>query len=112
MATTPPPAAARRPARRARPPRRARGAPRWGQVASFSPRIPRQAVQALSWDIEGIVSGAGRRCQCYARAMAEVRRRLDLLREAERPYYVVWELTLACDQPCTHCGSRAGSRRP
>ena len=28
------------------------------------------------------------------------------------PAYVVWELTLACDQPCTHCGSRAGTRRP
>lgn len=29
-----------------------------------------------------------------------------------RPAYVVWELTLACDQPCTHCGSRAGEARP
>lgn len=28
------------------------------------------------------------------------------------PAYVVWELTLACDQPCTHCGSRAGAARP
>src|SRR6476469_9266713 len=28
-----------------------------------------------------------------------------------RPLYVVWELTLACDQPCTHCGSRAGQAR-
>lgn len=27
------------------------------------------------------------------------------------PAYVVWELTLACDQPCTHCGSRAGDAR-
>lgn len=27
------------------------------------------------------------------------------------PAYVVWELTLACDQPCTHCGSRAGNAR-
>jgi radical SAM protein with 4Fe4S-binding SPASM domain len=27
------------------------------------------------------------------------------------PRYVVWELTLACDQPCTHCGSRAGTAR-
>ncbi|HTY97771.1 MAG TPA: radical SAM protein [Solirubrobacteraceae bacterium] len=24
---------------------------------------------------------------------------------------MVWELTLACDQPCTHCGSRAGTAR-
>lgn len=28
-----------------------------------------------------------------------------------RPVYVVWEITLACDQPCTHCGSRAGTAR-
>jgi radical SAM protein with 4Fe4S-binding SPASM domain len=28
------------------------------------------------------------------------------------PAYVVWELTLRCDQPCTHCGSRAGDARP
>jgi radical SAM protein with 4Fe4S-binding SPASM domain len=32
--------------------------------------------------------------------------------EAPRPVYVVWELTLQCDQPCTHCGSRAGESRP
>jgi len=28
------------------------------------------------------------------------------------PAYVVWELTLRYDQPCTHCGSRAGDARP
>ncbi len=38
-------------------------------------------------------------------------RRQDLS-QTFHPAYVVWELTLACDQPCTHCGSRAGSRRP
>jgi radical SAM protein with 4Fe4S-binding SPASM domain len=40
-------------------------------------------------------------------------RRLVVLGEpvVARPRYVVWELTLACDQPCTHCGSRAGSAR-
>jgi len=27
------------------------------------------------------------------------------------PAYVVWELTLACDHACTHCGSRAGVAR-
>jgi radical SAM protein with 4Fe4S-binding SPASM domain len=31
---------------------------------------------------------------------------------AFHPRYVVWELTLRCDQPCTHCGSRAGEARP
>ncbi|MCA9688987.1 MAG: radical SAM protein [Myxococcales bacterium] len=31
--------------------------------------------------------------------------------DAARPVYVVWELTLACDQRCGHCGSRAGRPR-
>jgi MoaA/NifB/PqqE/SkfB family radical SAM enzyme len=30
--------------------------------------------------------------------------------EGPRPIYVVWELTMKCDQPCQHCGSRAGQR--
>src|SRR6202046_3581600 len=30
---------------------------------------------------------------------------------APRPIYVVWELTMKCDQPCQHCGSRAGHAR-
>lgn len=29
----------------------------------------------------------------------------------ERPIFVVWELTLACDLRCVHCGSRAGRPR-
>ncbi|MDP3500892.1 MAG: radical SAM protein [Myxococcales bacterium] len=44
-------------------------------------------------------------------ARDEVFRRFDV-RTGHRPTYVVWELTLACDQPCTHCGSRAGVARP
>lgn len=44
-------------------------------------------------------------------ARDEVFRRFDV-RTGHRPAYVVWELTLACDQPCTHCGSRAGVARP
>src|SRR5258708_3927993 len=28
-----------------------------------------------------------------------------------RPVYAVWELTMKCDQPCQHCGSRAGAPR-
>ena len=28
-----------------------------------------------------------------------------------RPVYAVWELTMKCDQPCQHCGSRAGAAR-
>jgi radical SAM protein with 4Fe4S-binding SPASM domain len=44
-------------------------------------------------------------------SVLRVNRRLDVLRETFRPVYVVWELTLRCDQPCTHCGSRAGDAR-
>ena len=39
-----------------------------------------------------------------------VLRRLDITQEAH-PAYVVWELTLKCDQRCTHCGSRAADAR-
>ncbi len=28
------------------------------------------------------------------------------------PVHVVWEITLACNLRCAHCGSRAGKRRP
>ncbi len=37
-------------------------------------------------------------------------RRLEVVRE-RHPAYVVWELTLACDHACTHCGSRAARAR-
>ncbi len=37
-------------------------------------------------------------------------RRLNVVRE-RHPAYVVWELTLACDHACTHCGSRAARAR-
>jgi radical SAM protein with 4Fe4S-binding SPASM domain len=40
-----------------------------------------------------------------------VTRRLEVLPDDHFPAYVVWELTLRCDQPCAHCGSRAGVRR-
>jgi radical SAM protein with 4Fe4S-binding SPASM domain len=43
--------------------------------------------------------------------MAATGRRVELPVVREHPAYVVWELTLACDQPCTHCGSRAGDAR-
>ena len=33
-------------------------------------------------------------------------------RQRPHPRYVVWELTLACDQRCAHCGSRAAEARP
>jgi radical SAM protein with 4Fe4S-binding SPASM domain len=46
------------------------------------------------------------------------RRQLPLAGEARdadrrwRPIYAVWEITLACDLACRHCGSRAGRQRP
>jgi hypothetical protein len=45
-------------------------------------------------------------------------RKLPLASEARdidrrhRPIYAVWEITLACDLACRHCGSRAGKERP
>jgi radical SAM protein with 4Fe4S-binding SPASM domain len=39
------------------------------------------------------------------------RRRLDVVQTPHAPVYTVWELTLACDHACTHCGSRAGVAR-
>jgi Y-X(10)_GDL-associated radical SAM protein len=33
-------------------------------------------------------------------------------RGALTPVHAVWEITLACDLKCQHCGSRAGKRRP
>ncbi len=32
--------------------------------------------------------------------------------EAPRPRFAVWEITLACDHGCRHCGPRAGRARP
>jgi radical SAM protein with 4Fe4S-binding SPASM domain len=49
---------------------------------------------------------------------APARRGLPLADEARpidrahRPILAVWELTLACDLACGHCGSRAGKARP
>lgn len=42
-------------------------------------------------------------------ALADRARAVD---RADRPVYVVWELTLKCDLACRHCGSRAGVARP
>jgi MoaA/NifB/PqqE/SkfB family radical SAM enzyme len=41
-----------------------------------------------------------------------VRQQADAEREARAPTFAVWELTMHCDQPCGHCGSRAGQPRP
>ncbi|HEY4118316.1 MAG TPA: radical SAM protein, partial [Byssovorax sp.] len=31
--------------------------------------------------------------------------------DVPKPLNAVWELTMKCDQPCAHCGSRAGAAR-
>ena len=38
-------------------------------------------------------------------------RRLNVLSNEFFPAYVVWELTLACDHACAHCGSRGAQAR-
>ncbi|CAN5364270.1 GDL motif peptide-associated radical SAM/SPASM maturase [soil metagenome] len=40
--------------------------------------------------------------------LAETSREID---KKVRPIYAVWEITLACDLSCRHCGSRAGRAR-
>jgi radical SAM protein with 4Fe4S-binding SPASM domain len=40
-----------------------------------------------------------------------VRTANDVDRDKPHPLYVVWEITLACDLGCRHCGSRAGPAR-
>lgn len=37
---------------------------------------------------------------------------LEPRRERWLPTYTDWEITLRCDLPCLHCGSRAGAERP
>ncbi len=41
--------------------------------------------------------------------LAEAARPIDV---RTRPIYAVWEITLKCDLACSHCGSRAGRKRP
>ncbi len=41
-----------------------------------------------------------------------LRARTDADGDAAKPIYAVWEVTMRCDQPCQHCGSRAGAARP
>src|SRR3954462_13016948 len=49
----------------------------------------------------------------YIRSMPTTLRRHPARGEEAipKPLYAVWELTLRCDQPCQHCGSRAGTAR-
>ena len=40
-----------------------------------------------------------------------LRARLQSDGDVAKPIYAVWEVTMQCDQPCQHCGSRAGAPR-
>lgn len=44
--------------------------------------------------------------------MTVARMRRDDDHRRSVPVHAVWEITLACDLKCQHCGSRAGRRRP
>ena len=39
-------------------------------------------------------------------------KRLSLLADGPKPLFVVWEITLRCDQHCRFCGTRAGRPAP
>jgi radical SAM protein with 4Fe4S-binding SPASM domain len=45
------------------------------------------------------------------RRVRSLRDRTAKDRRAHVPVHVVWEITLACNLKCSHCGSRAGKRR-
>jgi radical SAM protein with 4Fe4S-binding SPASM domain len=47
-----------------------------------------------------------------AREKSELATETRAIDRAAIPNYAVWELTLACDLACRHCGSRAGRARP
>src|SRR4051812_36710902 len=72
-------------------------------------RKPAQREQVVSESMQTMVDAGRARAQFESMAL----RRLQVTQDTPlHPAYVVWELTLACDQPCTHCGSRAGDARP
>ena len=73
------------------------GSPHDGQTLARAP------TKLLQLEQEG-------RTRMVASRYQMIPRRLNLA-QSFFPAYVVWELTLACDQPCTHCGSRAGDAR-
>ena len=84
-------------------------APQWGHAAAVAFRNPPHAEQVISLPMHAIVDGARAGEQPKTMSL----RRLAITESTPlHPAYVVWELTLACDQPCTHCGSRAGDARP
>jgi len=58
------------------------------------------------------VSAAQPSGEALASAVDIARRPTEDDRAAPHPLYCVWEITLACDLGCKHCGSRAGPARP
>src|SRR6516162_9416784 len=102
------PARPRRTATRRRRPRGDR-APQWGQTTADGLMKPSQPEHPTSSSMPTIVDVGRAKAQFKTMAV----RRLEVTQDTPlHPAYVVWELTLACDQPCTHCGSRAGDARP
>lgn len=56
------------------------------------------------------MSGVGDNVTLEQRHIARLLRESD--HQDPKPIYCVWEITLACDLGCKHCGSRAGKARP
>jgi radical SAM protein with 4Fe4S-binding SPASM domain len=70
-----------------------------------------------TWSREALLRAPRPRQLPLAPVADPPRRKLPLLAEPTevdrvRPIYCVWEITLACDLACRHCGSRAGKARP
>src|SRR5580700_5827716 len=66
--------------------------------ASWHGRGPSAVCPLRRWQSRGEALASGRDARAIDRRY--------------RPIYAVWEVTLACDLACRHCGSRAGKERP
>ena len=80
------------------------------QYIAQAPEI-QTALDAIKAEIAkagGNIDSSGSRRTAMNRPERE-RRADDFLRHI--PVHVVWEITLACDLKCLHCGSRAGAKR-
>jgi radical SAM protein with 4Fe4S-binding SPASM domain len=96
-----------------------RGSPQIGQVTSALFAWQPQCAQGSKLDGMAYLRSSVRRDQRLSAilpAMAEVlpaspRELRPGDQGGARPIFTVWELTMKCDQPCQHCGSRAGHAR-
>ncbi len=95
------------------------GSPQLGHVASV--RLAWHSQWGHGTRKEGMPEDAAprerrsSRCRVSSRDMAKLRRypreRRPDVEVGPKPIFAVWELTMKCDQPCQHCGTRAGHAR-